>query len=120
MIKVILVVGLLAFFTLELRGGSSAGHVALRRAVAILVTLLGAVGVFFPGAVTELANVVGVGRGADLVLYGLVITFLFSTLRTYQRISRLERRYTELARTIAIDQARRVDLETGASQGRHR
>ena len=107
MIKVLLVVGLVLFAALELRGRGSAGHLAMRRIVAVLVLLLGVTGVFFPDLVTQLANLVGVGRGTDLVLYALVIAFLFSTVGLYQRLRRLEDRYVELSRQVAIDEALR-------------
>ncbi len=107
MIKAILVLGLLAFTVFELRGKSSAGHLALRRVVAGVILCLGIIGVVFPDSVTQLANSVGVGRGADLVLYALVIGFLFSTMGLYQQLKKLEDRYVELSRRIAIDEALR-------------
>ena len=79
----------------------------MRRIVAVLILLLGVTGVFFPDLVTQLANLVGVGRGTDLVLYALVIAFLFSTVGLYQRLRRLEDRYVELSRQVAIDEALR-------------
>ncbi|MEP6665707.1 MAG: DUF2304 domain-containing protein [Nocardioidaceae bacterium] len=105
MIKAILVFGLLAFTTLELRGKTTASHLAVRRVVAILILLLGVTGIVFPDLVSKLANLVGVGRGADLVLYALVIAFLFSTLGLYQRLSKLEERYVTLSRQLAIARA---------------
>jgi small membrane protein len=107
-IKVLLILGLLGFTALELRGRSSAGHLAVRRIVAILILGLGVTGIFFPGLVTDLAQLVGVGRGTDLVLYALVIAFLFSTLGLYQRLRKLEDRYVELSRRVAVDQALRI------------
>jgi hypothetical protein len=105
MIKILLIAGLIGFAALELRGRGSAGHLATRRIVAVLILLLGITGVFFPDLVTQIANAVGVGRGADLVLYALVIAFLFSTLGLYQRLRKLEDRYVELSRRVAIDEA---------------
>ncbi len=102
MIKVLLVLGLLGYAALEIRGKASASHLALRRIVAVLIAILGITGIFFPDSVTRLANLVGVGRGADLVLYALVIAFLFSTLGLHQRLSKLEARYVTLSRQLAI------------------
>lgn len=116
MIKILLVAGLIGFVALELRGRGSAGHLAMRRMVAVLVLLLGVTGVFFPDLVTRMAHLVGVGRGTDLVLYALVIAFLFSTLGLYQRLRKLEDRYVELSRSIAIDEAlRTTDQEIAPS-----
>jgi hypothetical protein len=109
MIKAILVLGLLAFTALELRGKGSASHLAVRRLIAALVLALGVTGIVFPDLVTKLANAVGVGRGADLVLYALVIAFLFSTLGLYLRLSKLEQRYVALSRQFAIDTALRQE-----------
>ena len=104
MIKAILLAGLCAFTVLELRTTSSARRTALRRIGACVILVLGATAVL-PDGVTRLANAVGVGRGADLVLYALVLAFLFSTVRLYQRLARLEERYVELARRTAIAEA---------------
>ena len=48
---------------------------------------------------------VGVGRGADLLLYTLVIAFLAQVLSSFRRDARRERQITHLARRIALDTA---------------
>ncbi|TDQ05006.1 DUF2304 domain-containing protein [Labedaea rhizosphaerae] len=70
-----------------------------------LFLIFGAVAVLAPGAVTDLAKIVGVGRGADLVMYGLVVAFGFATINTYLRFKELELRYARLARAIALRSA---------------
>jgi len=105
MIKAVLIAGLVGFSVIELRGKGTAGHLALRRLIALLILLLGVTAIAFPDLVTKLANLVGVGRGTDLVLYALVLAFLFSTVGLYQRMKRLEDRYVDLARSVAIDRA---------------
>jgi hypothetical protein len=55
---------------------------------------------------TNLANALGIGRGADLILYGLVVAFLGFVVTTYTRFRAMENRYTRLARRIALDEAR--------------
>ena len=47
----------------------------------------------------------GVGRGADLLLYALVVAFLISILSEFRRNTRLERQITQLARRVALDGA---------------
>jgi hypothetical protein len=54
---------------------------------------------------TRLANWLGIGRGADLILYGLVVAFLGFVVTTYKRFRAMETRYTRLARRIALDEA---------------
>ena len=63
--------------------------------------------ILFPDVWTGLAHQVGVGRGADLVLYGLVVAFLSFTVTTYLRFRDLETNYTRLARRIALSEAPR-------------
>ena len=58
-----------------------------------------------PGVWTRLASVVGIGRGADLILYGLVVAFFGFVVTTFKRFREMEIRYTRLARRIAIDEA---------------
>ncbi|MDC5697635.1 DUF2304 domain-containing protein [Intrasporangium calvum] len=54
---------------------------------------------------TSLAQFLGVGRGADLILYGLVVAFLGFVVTTFKRFREMEVRYTRLARRIALDEA---------------
>ena len=54
---------------------------------------------------TNLAKTLGVGRGADLILYGLAVAFLGFVVTTYKRFREMETRYTRLARRIALDEA---------------
>ena len=61
-----------------------------------------------PDLVTWVANLIGVGRGTDLVLYLLVVVFTVSTVGQYQRVRQLEDRLAELTRTQAL-LGRRID-----------
>ena len=66
-----------------------------------------------PDDLTALAHVLGVGRGTDLVLYALVVAFTAGMFSMYQRFRVVDRRYTELARTVAIREAELVNRERG-------
>jgi hypothetical protein len=66
------------------------------------VTMLGIVAVLWPDTTVWAAELVGVKRGTDLVLYIFVMTFLFTTLASFQRMHRLENKLTELAREVAL------------------
>jgi hypothetical protein len=61
--------------------------------------------ILFPSVWNQMARIVGVGRGTDMVLYSLVVAFLSFTLTTYVRFRDLEARYTRLARRLALDEA---------------
>jgi hypothetical protein len=100
LLAAIVVVGLLAF-----RGSQRPIHKVIWRAYVVLVLVAAALAVIFPDSLTQLANEVGVGRGADLVLYLLVVTFMLVSVVLFRRLSALERRYTQLARVIAVRDA---------------
>jgi len=72
-----------------------------------------------PNDVTWMANRLGVGRGADLVLYLLVAGFALATLNTYLRFRELDRRFTDLTRTLAIREAELVNRERGLLESQH-
>jgi len=71
----------------------------------IVLVILGlgvVVAVLFPEVTTTVANAIGVGRGADLLTYLLIVIVGFLTLALHRRIQVLQRQLTELARDIAL------------------
>jgi hypothetical protein len=102
LIKAVLLVGIGVLAILIVLPGGGARRTALRRIALLLIALLGAIAVIFPDLTNQLAALFGVGRGADLLLYGLVLAFVWDvvTSRIHRRQADLER--TELARRIAI------------------
>lgn len=85
--------------------GSGVRRQALRRLLLLLFILAAGSSVFFPQAWTVVAKFFGIGRGADLLLYITVITFLGFVASTYRRFQRMERDITELARQLALSTA---------------
>lgn len=78
---------------------------AIRRLGVLAFGAFAVVSIIFPDVWTRIAqNFFGIGRGTDLVLYGLVVAFLSFTVTTYLRFRDLETRYTRLARRIALDE----------------
>jgi hypothetical protein len=75
---------------------------------AIILAVVGA-GLFFvwaPEQTTVVSRAVGVGRGADLVLYVWVVISLALMLVLYLKIVQMGRKVTQLARALALSQAR--------------
>jgi hypothetical protein len=72
---------------------------------AILVTA--AVAIVQPALVQRLAVLLGVGRGADAVLYLFVLAFLLVSFYFYARYVRLQRQLTQVVRHLALQEARR-------------
>ncbi|MCO1581541.1 DUF2304 domain-containing protein [Crossiella sp. SN42] len=66
-----------------------------------------------PDDLTVIARLVGVGRGADLLLYLLAVAFIFLAFNTYLRFRGIDQRFTDLARAIAIREAELVNRERG-------
>lgn len=60
-----------------------------------------------PQRVTQLANAVGIGRGADVVLYLFVLAFIAACFGFYSRQQKQERRLSLLAGELALRDARR-------------
>ncbi len=63
-----------------------------------------AVGVAFltPASLTRLANLMGIGRGADLVLYVAVVVVFYLMFRIFIRLEKMERDITKVAREDAL------------------
>lgn len=95
-----------AFGALALmRGGTNARHLAIRRIMLIAFALVAVFSIFFPVVLTRIAQVLGIGRGTDLVLYALIVSFMVFVASTAQRHRRLEHAVTRLARRVALDEA---------------
>ncbi|WP_010203462.1 DUF2304 domain-containing protein [Salinibacterium sp. PAMC 21357] len=103
-----------------LRGGG-ARHQAMQRILMLLFMVAAVSSVFLPGLWTYAANLVGVGRGADLLLYITVLVFLGFVATSYRRFRRTEKDITELARKVALLSAQSPDAvheTTAADDGR--
>jgi len=105
LIKVLLLVAILVIGLLAFRGSQKPIHKVIWRAYVVVVLVAAAVAVIYPDGLTRLANTVGVGRGADLLLYVMVVTFMLVAVVLFRRLATLERRYTQLARSVAVHEA---------------
>lgn len=72
-----------------------------------LVSVLGMFFVAFPERTTELAHFVGVGRGADLILYCWLVISIIVSMHLHLQILQLHEFITELARELALLAPRR-------------
>ena len=102
-IQLVLMAGVLGLGAL----GSMAFGARLTYRLALLG--LGGVGIFFiafPDRTTDIAHMLGVGRGTDLLLYLGIVTGGFALLLRDARIRRLERKLTEFVRASALQDGR--------------
>ena len=70
-----------------------------------LVLVAAASAIIWPEATTRVARAVGIGRGADLLLYVMVVAMIVGFFWVYVRLIRLRRNLTLLVRHLAQAQA---------------
>lgn len=103
-IQLLLIAGILAVaWRLLVSYGQRAQ--AVRRIGLLLFAAFAVWSILDPSIWNRLANLLGIGRGADLILYGLVVAFFGFVVTTFRRFRDMEIRYTRLARRIALDEA---------------
>lgn len=59
----------------------------------------------FPASTDAIANILGIGRGADVLVYTAIVLLLAATARMRASIEEQRKEITELTRKIAIDEA---------------
>jgi hypothetical protein len=98
-----LVAGLVAYDWATLRGKN-------RRALVVEIAafVVGAFFIAFPARATDLAHLVGIGRGVDFLLYPIVIWLVRESLLTRRRRQEDGERMTQLARAVALAGAREI------------
>lgn len=84
--------------------------IRLRNALFDLVVILAFSGlaiffILFPEKTNQIAQKLGVGRGADLLFYCCILFFLFIAMKLFARLRRLETLLVELVRQQAKDEA---------------
>ncbi len=89
--------------------GASGWFIFLRRnklplhiMTVFLLIGVGAAAIIFPNITQAAADLVGVGRGTDLVLYMSVVAVMFVLLHYYTKFVELQRQLTEVTRELAI------------------
>lgn len=115
---VIAVAALTLYFLSNRRKARAKAGVKIGFVVFLVVAILA---VLFPDATTWVAQLVGVRRGTDLMLYGLIVAFVFVTISSYLRFREQELRFARLARAVALKTAEAPDdtATSGESHERH-
>lgn len=62
-----------------------------------------AVAFLTPESLTRIANLMGIGRGADLVLYVAVVVVFYLMFRIFIRLEKMERHLTKIVRRDALN-----------------
>ena len=58
--------------------------------------------VFFPDVTSQVADILGIGRGTDVIVYTSIVLSLYMIFRLYVKVEETEREITKLVRVIAI------------------
>lgn len=106
-IKILLLIGVAVATVLLTRSSAGARHQAIRRVLLVLFALVAAAMIVQPSLTSWLAGLVGVRRGADLLLYALAIAFACFLASYFGRQRALNRQITELTRALALAEGRR-------------
>jgi small membrane protein len=75
------------------------------RLIFLIFTACGIMLVLRPDLATRIANLIHIGRGADLLLYVFVLFSIFNYVGITSELRAAERRMTEIVREIAISGA---------------
>jgi len=78
----------------------------LDRVLVVAFAVAGMVMAALPDVTMKMAAAVGVGRGADLFMYLALVGFGFFGLVLFSKIRSLEGTITDLARSVAVNNAR--------------
>ena len=68
----------------------------------LLLMLVTIISIMYPNLLTIVAKWLGVGRGADLLLYFLTLSFLFLVISIYLTLREQQEKIVKLARKIAL------------------
>ncbi len=102
----ILLIMLLLLISINFIGSRNKSRTkAIKKLLLLLTIPSAAFFIIFPSLSTKLANKLGVGRGADLLLYGLTIVFIFQLFDTYVRNKQEQARLISVTRRLAIMEA---------------
>lgn len=112
----VLILCVLVFITrILLRRPKNASRLAMRRLAMLLLIVSACVAVLFPGVLNALASMMGIEKGINLLVYGLVLALFAQMATSYRRDADAEIRLTTLARALALsDVQRRVTPEAAA------
>ena len=117
LVQLLLVGAFLVLFFVALRSRTAHGVSASKKLGFLLFLLVVVVAVISPALVSSVANLVGVGRGTDLVLYLLAVMFCFYVVNDYLRSQDARAQLHRLARRVAVLEAlERYDIAAAADR----
>lgn len=104
-VQFLLIGSFLFLFYVAIRSRTAHSVSASKKLLFIALMAVLVIAVLAPNLVTEAANLVGVGRGTDLVLYLMAVSFGFYVVNDYLRAQDNRQQLHRLARRIAVLEA---------------
>ena len=105
LVQVLLIAAFAFIFVQALRSRRAHSVDAWKKMAFVLLMVLVVIAVLAPDLVSVVARLVGVGRGTDLVLYMVSVTFGFYVVNQYLGAQASRHQLHQLARRIAILEA---------------
>jgi hypothetical protein len=93
-----------------LKAKRSPNQQAIRRLFIVVGLFAGLIAALFPEYTNAFAGFLGIGRGADLLLYSFVVFALFYAVYQYRRQLWQEKVTTDLARALTLTRAKLDEL----------
>lgn len=115
-IQVLLIGGIVTIFAWFIMNPGSQQVHAWIKILAAALTTFGVVVIISPNTSNRIARAIGVGRGADLLLYALAVAFLYLIFSLYTRGKDERAKFETLARTIALMEARLGELSDASAK----
>lgn len=82
-------------------------ELSLKETIAWFIVWLGTGFIFwFPQYTTRIANILGIGRGADLITYSAIIILAYLIFRIFIHLDRIEKNITRLTREDALKETK--------------
>jgi len=104
-LQIVVIIVALSIIATVLVGKQTHAARAWKKIALCILALCMVVAVIFPDLTNMVANLLGVGRGADLLLYVLTIAFIGYAINNYLHRQHDEHVVHKLARRIALNEA---------------
>jgi len=104
-IRIFLILSAIVFLIFGIASNQGNSSKAWRKILFFILAILEVIAVIFPELTTDVANLFGVGRGTDLLLYFLTVAFTSYALIDYSHRQSSRKELYELARKVALLEA---------------
>lgn len=118
-IRVFLIVAVILLFLWFMGHRSSNRGQAISKMAALALSVLAIIAISAPSSTNRIAHAVGVGRGADLLLYSLTIVFVGYTMAQYVHRQDAQVKTFRLARKLAIVEANLLEHNQKLQKGKN-